>query len=232
MRKKNKKELKLLTKVARNFKEENRERERERDSQSNTKDMNTPHSHDKAALLLQNLQRRRLKDTHAEDFVWGLKGFEEGLRPTTKGQRFRLLEIVSEKKGQVFVGSGIWTQNHLWIEPWGLASELLAGSKTPEGKTQNLKIPEVRHRWWSTNLAALHVLLSILFLSVCLCAGTTEERQSVIFFVFWFWLLPYCPLCLVLSTGEKKLCVAIRMGCCRFLIASFGFLISGVAAQQ
>jgi len=69
MRKKNKKELKLLTKVARNFKEENRERERERDSQSNTKDMNTPHSHDKAALLLQNLQRRRLKDTHAEDFV-------------------------------------------------------------------------------------------------------------------------------------------------------------------
>jgi hypothetical protein len=73
MRKKNKKELKLLTKVARNFKEENRERERERererDSQSNTKDMNTPHSHNKAALLLQNLQRRRLKDTHAEDFV-------------------------------------------------------------------------------------------------------------------------------------------------------------------
>jgi len=184
MRKKNKKELKLLTKVARNFKEENRERERERDSQSNTKDMNTPHSHDKAALLLQNLQRRRLKDTHAEDFVWGLKGFEEGLRPTTKGQRFRLLEIVSEKKGQVFVGSGIWTQNHLWIEPWGLASELLAGSKTPEGKTQNLKIPEVRHRWWSTNLAALHepsrsACSSVYLLSVrlSLCGndrGTTE----------------------------------------------------------
>jgi hypothetical protein len=68
MRKKNNKELKFLTKVARNFMEENRERERERDSQSNTKDMNTPHNHNKAVLLLQNLQRRRPK-TDAEDFV-------------------------------------------------------------------------------------------------------------------------------------------------------------------
>jgi len=100
----------------------------------------------------------------------------------------------------------------------------LPEAKPRDGKTQNLEIPEVRHRWWSTKLPTLHVLLSIFFLSVCLCAGTTEERQSFFFF-FWLWLLPFCPLCLVLSTGEKKLCVAIRMGCCRFLIASFGFLI-------
>jgi hypothetical protein len=66
MRKKNSSFLPKWQGISR--KKTERERERERDSPSNTKDMNTPHSHNKATLLLQNLQRRRPK-THAEDFV-------------------------------------------------------------------------------------------------------------------------------------------------------------------
>jgi hypothetical protein len=110
---------------------------------------------------------------------------------------------------------------------------LLAGSKTPDGKTQNLKIPESFATSLVKHEARRSACSSVYLLSVCLSLygndrGTTE-CYSFCFLVVTAAFLFSLP---GFKHREKKLCVAIRMGCCRFLIANFGFLISGVAAQQ
>jgi hypothetical protein len=69
MRKKNKKELKLLTKVARNFKEENWEIERERERFTEQYKRHEHSSQPQQSHLTPTKSPTTTTKTHAEDFV-------------------------------------------------------------------------------------------------------------------------------------------------------------------